>query len=630
MAQRERRATAGKRMASLTGKAQEADDAFWGHDTWEEDASGNESFHSSDEDSEVKKDVFDSDFDDSESDREEEEAAAGETQERELVRQEKNSQVITKQVYVEGRKGKRGRGVGLPKRVVGDGMNAGVVLNVPGIAPRLVAAPRPKLPGEKKKIVVSARAVLRSSKYSSRLRSDSNAATEGAAVSSTTAAVHQQTSASSTSQKKRKRQHFTQEELLLEGTRDTEPENARWLLARKRIRDQDEQRDRESRESSAGGKLTERYTSRRGYLNTINFPEMDYVPEILTRNKQAAPPPTIPTYCVITGQRARYRDPRTGLGYYDAQAFRELRRRHAAGEPLDHRKPHPAVAATPALSNVKKESSVAPSATGTQSNGHSTVASQPTPVLSVSVAPKKEAKAAPVIPKEKQNPEPDRKASAVPAKAAPSKSVKKDPPPKEANKEPVIPKEKQNPEPDRNASAVPAKAAPSKYVKKNPPPKEANKAPAVRKEESNPETERKASAVPTKAAPSKIVKKEPPPPKNEDKPPMDSKTGNRSVELSTTNDSQTEKTSSTLNGGCATPTTPPPDLGRQDSNKSLGNASTASSQQSRRHSPRRRKPSARVLEARETESPRGPRLKPEAASTSEPSLKTSAKLKPSD
>ena len=38
--------------------------------------------------------------------------------------------------------------------------------------------------------------------------------------------------------------------------------------------------------------------------------------------------------CAITGKRARYKCPKTGEGYYDLAAFRELRRRWSNGLPL--------------------------------------------------------------------------------------------------------------------------------------------------------------------------------------------------------------------------------------------------------------------------------------------------------
>ncbi len=107
VSQRQRRKTAGTRLTELVGKAQDDDDAVWGHDTWgDEDGSGNESFHESDEDSAAKKDTFDSDFDISESDHDEEEAAAGEEEERELHRVERSNKQ-KKSHYVDVAKGGR-------------------------------------------------------------------------------------------------------------------------------------------------------------------------------------------------------------------------------------------------------------------------------------------------------------------------------------------------------------------------------------------------------------------------------------------------------------------------------------------------------------------------------------------
>jgi hypothetical protein len=79
LVERERRATAGKRMTSLVGEAQQQDDEFWAHDTWQEDS---DSYHSSSE--EEQKDEFDSDFDESESDNEKEEMEQGASEERQL------------------------------------------------------------------------------------------------------------------------------------------------------------------------------------------------------------------------------------------------------------------------------------------------------------------------------------------------------------------------------------------------------------------------------------------------------------------------------------------------------------------------------------------------------------------
>jgi hypothetical protein len=53
-------------MAELIGEAAEQDESFWGNEVWKEDES-DDSFESE----EVKPDVFDSDFNDSEDDDEE-------------------------------------------------------------------------------------------------------------------------------------------------------------------------------------------------------------------------------------------------------------------------------------------------------------------------------------------------------------------------------------------------------------------------------------------------------------------------------------------------------------------------------------------------------------------------------
>ncbi|GAX11746.1 hypothetical protein FisN_7Lh126 [Fistulifera solaris] len=363
---RERRSTAGKRMTELGGQEAEDDAAFWGHETWNED-SDNESFHSSDEDSDIKKDVFDSDFDESESDREEEDAVAGDEEDKEIARVDRKRKE-SKSTYsdvVAGKlaRGKRMKGI---KRIIGDGLNAGIVLNAPGVTPS-VAAPVPlitssaavptgslsptvaSLSKPARKVTLASTRPRRadqlrtSSKRTTTARVDTPAAAGYASSTGQPPLTKSSSSSSSGPQnnhKKKKRHRHTQEELLLEAAHETEGESIRWLLARKRY--QEEQKDNEGRMEGRGrgptGKLIMQYTSRRGYLNTITFPEMDHVPEILTRRDSQTTKYPKPTYCVITGLKARYKDPRTGLGYYDLAAFKELRRRSDAGEPLDQRK----------------------------------------------------------------------------------------------------------------------------------------------------------------------------------------------------------------------------------------------------------------------------------------------------
>lgn len=343
---RQKRKTAGRRMTSLVGKAQEEDDAFWGHETWAEDAdSGNESFHDSDEDSALKKDEFDSDFNDSESDNEEEERAAGEEEERELKRQER-SKSSRSNAYVDIKRVAKKTG----KRIRGDGMNAGIVLNFPpafagsasagiplaqpqtAIQPPITTSQIP-VQGPPKKIARN-NFVPTTRETRSRI-SKGTKRTRSTKASSTPRPVKKETK---TSTKKAKRRLYRQEELLIEAVNETEPENQRWLLGRQRIKDLEEKdRDALALRDKARGKIVQKYHSRRACLITLTFPEMDSVPDILTRPKII---PTRPekVECVITGKPARYRDPKTNLGYYDLAAFKELRRRMEAKEPLDQRK----------------------------------------------------------------------------------------------------------------------------------------------------------------------------------------------------------------------------------------------------------------------------------------------------
>jgi len=156
------------------------------------------------------------------------------------------------------------------------------------------------------------------------------------------------------------KRRFTQEELLIEAATVTEPENERWILGRKRIMEeaevlQDALHGRHHHHHRGGGggggggesRVVSKFHSRRGCLNTITFPDMDMVPAVLSGGphkhhqhhhrrhganhggKHGGPDPTV---CIITGKKARYRDPKTMLGYHDLAAFKELRRRLARGE----------------------------------------------------------------------------------------------------------------------------------------------------------------------------------------------------------------------------------------------------------------------------------------------------------
>ena len=461
---RERRKNAGKRMAILGKKMEEEDDAFWSHETWaDEEDSGNESFHESDEDSALRKDVFDSDFNDSESDNEDDEVAAGEAEEREMRKSErrKRSQNSTNKGYknpdsnlptLGGHKRRRGFAGG-SKRAIGEGFNAGIVLNLPPesfdslsystsisekrialqqlafaqtltltqtqtqqstslqsttaaatdtkssstphnnnlveqpILPPMPLAPsttsssiKAKAKAKAKTIPISARKLTRSSKASLRERQSTqgvrklrgnvkapsrlaptrlgDVSTTLTACAPTPTSARKASSSNSSDTTSRvstaaKRKRFAQEELLLEAVLETEPENQRWLHGRKRIQDQ-YNRDKGPnagglRDKYRGKKIIQKFHSRRGCLITLTFPEMDSVPEILTRRQQRRPvlseqpssssskeilqqqQQQLLSHCVITGKRGKYKDPLTNYPYHDLAAFKELRRRHKDG-----------------------------------------------------------------------------------------------------------------------------------------------------------------------------------------------------------------------------------------------------------------------------------------------------------
>ena len=65
-----KRATRGLRMSELVGQAAEDDEQFWNNEVWQEEGSDADSFRSDDDDQ--RPDEFDSDFNDTETEDEEE------------------------------------------------------------------------------------------------------------------------------------------------------------------------------------------------------------------------------------------------------------------------------------------------------------------------------------------------------------------------------------------------------------------------------------------------------------------------------------------------------------------------------------------------------------------------------
>jgi vacuolar protein sorting-associated protein 72 len=361
---RGRRATAGRRLTTLTGQAAEDDDAFWGHDTWgEDDDSDNASFRESDEESEQRVDTFDSDFDDDEDDEvdaEKEQAAQAEV---EIARQERQARQKKRGIHkTESKKRSTTR------RIIGEGLNAGIVLNAPGQIPRTTfavtgtaaaAPPPPPVRAVKPAAITNIstfataavtrkpRRSTQQSKYSSRFRTARHSShadgsqTSAFSLQSQGNGVKRKLTAAERAGDKKKPRRFKQEELLIEAIHQTEPDNRRWLLQRQRNQSERDEAHQQAmdRKNQSSGKLIERISSRRGALNLVHFPTSEYVPEIVKGRSMSTPTQTgQPPKCVVTGRLARYRDPETGLPYYNVAAFRELKRRHA------NRKPPPSTA----------------------------------------------------------------------------------------------------------------------------------------------------------------------------------------------------------------------------------------------------------------------------------------------
>lgn len=426
---RSRRSTAGRRMSALVGEALEADETFWGHETWSEeptkfargsdsesdDGDGNGSdgssvvsdgsYKLSDEDPENRVDKFDSDFDDSES--EDEGDKEGEEEEEEIRAEERREARKKKGSYREPPT-KKGGAAGAASavsagrelmnkkkssaarrrdgRAVGEGLNAGLVLNFPGHASTAAIVTK-AAPAARKPTPPRAPTTTLAGKRSRRtprpnLHRPSGRTLRAGTISKTIAATQSAAVEDRESHKRQlevqrrlksnpNRRKYTQEELLIEAATVTEGENERWILGRQRVREADDRLNELKKlagMSGKGGKVVRKFHSRRGCYNTLTFPEMDSVPEILTwgrgggggggggaaaaagdattvrkcrtreeaeRAKERA---KASRACVVTGKKARYRDPKTMLGYHDLDAFRELRRRLEAGEPLDQRK----------------------------------------------------------------------------------------------------------------------------------------------------------------------------------------------------------------------------------------------------------------------------------------------------
>lgn len=361
---RARRVTAGRRMSSLVGKALEDDNEFWTNSVWKEDKDGEASsddgsYNVDDELEENCVDVFDSDFNDSESDSDDNHCVNSKV-ERKVSRSVKPKTIQSARHLLRRKKGKR-------RNTVGNGDNAGIVLNMP-LRPSEVrsvhthdttlrssemllqhATPTVHSAGVKvsttkheslsnDKHVMSRRNTPCDTFLQRSLRKATKAKTSEAHQNHIVAEKDSQKRARILAETKRKANHkrkFTQEELLVEAVVETEPENEKWILGRKRVQAMSEEKKRiESVKKDS--RVAQKYHSRKGCFNTLTFADMDLAPSLLKKDVERKK--KCVEYCIITGKKARYRDSLTGEGYYDKEAFKELRRRHKSGESLCRRR----------------------------------------------------------------------------------------------------------------------------------------------------------------------------------------------------------------------------------------------------------------------------------------------------
>lgn len=370
-AERTKRATAGRRMNVLIGEAAENDELFWTHSTWDEKegADGGDSeegsYNLDDENESDVVDTFDSDFNESEGEMNEDEEAQEEKRiEREIELDERKSRRAAKRkemtfggAITKSRSSARANKIA--KKGSTRGNNAGLVLKMPVDSAHGAAmvAGRPAVNKADAAASVSRRPRTARKPLARTLR--------GTTVSKAIVAEHARIETerkqavirtkvhARKSQQKRK---YTQEELLLEAANVTEQENMIWLLGRKRQLSESEriaaalQRDKNNADHR--GKVIMRFHSRRGCYNTLTFPEMDLIPDYIQRHMTIAKkkqekqqknnkkvqdsnvvhkPSARTVVCFITGEKAKYRDPKTGHPYSNAAAFREIRKRFLEG-----------------------------------------------------------------------------------------------------------------------------------------------------------------------------------------------------------------------------------------------------------------------------------------------------------
>ncbi len=295
------RSTRGKRMDELVGEEAEADEEFWGQEAWAAVSSDSE-FGSEKSD----KDMFDSDFNDTESEEDEEKEcieAEGETRRAERAEKRRTTAaksgayrevVVKRKVVKKGGGGKGGVASEKSKPIVKDKKPIEKSTNATTIA-------YPSVPDRNVRA-----STKHKTKESTRLREEEKKEAR-------------------MNRKKYQpvpKKKFKQEELLEEATK-TELRNIAWLAEQKRLA---EIKEKENKSAARTKKtMAWSYHSSRGGIHVLTFPDCAYFPAVL---EQGIPEPHDRPVCVITGLLAKYCDPYTGLPYATLDAFKEIRQRY--------------------------------------------------------------------------------------------------------------------------------------------------------------------------------------------------------------------------------------------------------------------------------------------------------------
>ncbi|KAL3685149.1 hypothetical protein R1sor_003171 [Riccia sorocarpa] len=314
---RSARASRGKRLSRLLEEEAEADEEFWNQDAFQEEAEDNE-YEAEPEEA----DVFDSDFD-------EDEPEEDEGEQDEVERPAKKKKLFAGQP--DKKKADKKKKSVTKKSVSSLVEIAAAVAAGGGQQNAPTKPPRPPNPvsiasqdnRESNVDPEAAQGIRKSSRMAVVVKQAEREAQQAAQQALARPVVKK---------KKEEDRKLTQEDMLLEAAQ-TEIQNLQTLeimLAR----EEEVKRKAVVHKQTYDGPLIT-FHSKDG-VNTLVFTQVEEFPDILSSPTLTYPKKVL---CVITGQPARYRDPKTGQPYATKEAFKLIRERFTKGENTGRKKP---------------------------------------------------------------------------------------------------------------------------------------------------------------------------------------------------------------------------------------------------------------------------------------------------